>query len=406
MSDARPSSPCGERVAPSAARRDAASQTGRIRVGLVTGRSDFYGGGQRSLLELAISLRDVAVEPVVVLPGPGPLADALRDARIPWIPLALPALRPTTLARIPRALRRLMHEARDRRLDLLHSDDPRTALYAGLAALSTGRRHVWHLRASRPAPLLPDRLLLRLSHSICAVSRSAASRSTALRACRRVRVIPTGLPAIEFKTRGEARAALRLPRGPLIAGMIGRVERDKGVAEAIGALAMIRRACPGALLALLGPRDRLDPQFGGLRSDAASKEGLIVLGGSPAAAPLMRAFDLILHPSHHEALPRVLIEALFAGVPVVATDVGGSREIVEPGVNGLLVPPADAVALGESAAALARDPDWRRRLAEEGVRRASAHFTLRRMTQQIVTAYRSVLNAPSEGVTPLGEVAG
>jgi glycosyltransferase involved in cell wall biosynthesis len=71
-----------------------------------------------------------------------------------------------------------------------------------------------------------------------------------------------------------------------------------------------------------------------------------------------------------------------------------------------LVPPADAVALGESAAALARDPDWRRRLAEEGVRRASAHFTLRRMTQQIVTAYRSVLNAPSEGVTPLGEVAG
>jgi glycosyltransferase involved in cell wall biosynthesis len=299
-----------------------------------------------------------------------------------------------------------MRETRDRRLDLLHSNDPRTALYGGLVALWTGRRHVWHLRASREASLLPDRLLLKLSHLVCAVSRSAARRSAALRSCRRVRVIPTGLPVIEFKKRDEARAALGLPRQALIVGVIGRLERDKGVAEAIAALARIREASPGARLAFLGPQDASDPWMRRLRADVASKDGLIFLGRSPAAAPLMRAFDLILHPSHHEALPRVLIEALFAGVPVVATDVGGSREIIEPGVSGLLVPARDATALGESAAALAREPDRRRRLAEGGLLRARAQFTLERMTQEILAAYRSVLNVPSEAVAPIEEIAG
>ncbi|MEE9291526.1 MAG: glycosyltransferase, partial [Acidobacteriota bacterium] len=142
----------------------------RIRVGLLSGRSDFFGGGQRSLRELAMALRDGPIEPVVFLPGPGALSDALTDARLPWIPLNLPPLRALTLPRIPRALARLVRETRERQLNLLHSDGPRTALYAGIAARLTGRRHVWHLRAARPAPRLPDRLLLRLCDAVFAVS--------------------------------------------------------------------------------------------------------------------------------------------------------------------------------------------------------------------------------------------
>jgi len=377
----------------------------RIRVGLLSGRSDFFGGGQRSLRELAMALRDGPIEPVVFLPGPGTLSDALTDARIPWVPLNLPPLRVLTLPRIPRALARLVGETRERHLNILHSDGPRTALYAGIAARLTGRRHVWHLRAARPAPRLPDRFLLPLCDAVFAVSHAATRRSRSLRETGLAVVIPTGLPVIDFKDRDSARVELDLPRDRLIVGFVGRLERDKGIVEAIAAMRAIRRAAPGAILALLGPVDRDDPDARDLLAAARGDEGIRLLGPRPEAAPLLPAFDILLHPSRHEALPRVLIESQYAGVPAVATDVGGTREVIEPGVTGLLVPSLDSSALGTSAAILAGDPDRRRKMADAGRARAAERFSVDRMTAAIVAAYRDVLGLSREGASPLREVA-
>ncbi len=377
----------------------------RIRVGLLSGRSDFFGGGQRSLRELAMALRDGPIEPVVFLPGPGALSDALTDARLPWIPLNLPPLRALTLPRIPRALARLVRETRERQLNLLHSDGPRTALYAGIAARLTGRRHVWHLRAARPAPRLPDRLLLRLCDAVFAVSHAAARRSRPLQETGRAIVIPTGLPAIDFYDRAAARIELDLPQDRLVVGFVGRLERDKGIIEAIAAMRAIRRTAPGAILALLGPVDRNDPDAREFLAAAGEDRGIRLIGPRPEAAPLLPAFDFLLHPSRHEALPRVLIESQHAGVPAVATDVGGTREVIEPGVTGLLVPSHDPSALGTSAAALAGDPDRRRRLADAGRVRAAERFSIDRMTAAIIAGYRDILAPRHDAASPLREVA-
>ncbi len=377
----------------------------RIRVGLLSGRADFYGGGQISLLELAVALRDGPVDPVVILPGPGPLASALSETRIPWIPLALPPLRPLTVYRAPTALLRLVRETRDRRLDLLHSDGPRTALYAGLAARWSGGRHVWHLRASRGAPLLPDRLLSALCDGIYAVSRAAASRSAALRASTRVRVIPTGLPEIDFLDRRAARQALGLPEHVLVAGYVGRLEPAKGVDVAIRAMPFIRREVPEALLVLVGAADREEPAIRRLVREAGMQDAVFLAGARHRAARLLPAFDLLLHPSRHEALPRVLIETLFAGVPAIATDVGGTPEVIEQGETGLLVPPDDPATLARSASLLARDPDRRRRMAEAGRRQARARFTAARMARDVIEGYRSILNRSPAPQAPLQEAA-
>ena len=378
-----------------------------VRLGLLSERSDFFGGGQRSLCDLAGALRGSRVEPLVILPGAGPLAAALEAEGIGWVGVPLASSRVMKAPAFLRSLLRLMEVARSRRLDLLHSDSPRTALYAGLTALLLRRRHVWHVRASRTSSPLADRVLAGLSDAVLAVSGAASRRTPALRLSRKVRVVHTGLPRIEFLERGAARAALGLPPEPFIAGVIGRVELEKGADVALAALPALRAAVPGALLAFLGPEEKspIDGQSGPLRAAAAGLSGAaLFLGERPEAAPLMRAFDVILHPARHDALPRVLIEALFAGVPVVASTVGGIPEMIESGRSGLLVPSGDPLALAAAAIALARDPSLRSRLAEAAGQRAAALFGIDAMLRDILAVYAELVPLAARPPLPAREV--
>lgn len=367
------------------------------RIGFLSGKAGFYGGGQQSLRDLLLGLRGGRFEPLAILPGPGPLAEALEAGGVPWVAVPLPALRPWRAGTIASALVRLARLARDRRLDVLHSDAPRAALYAGVAARLAGARHVWHLRAAGTASALADRLALALSDRVIAVSRAAAARSRALAASPKVRIVPTGLPAIDFLERAAARAALGLPAEGFIAGVVGRVEADKGGDGAVAALPLLREAAPGALLVFLGPEEGRS-RFGQAcrrRAAAAGLSGAVRFAGARAdAARLLRAFDILLHPSRHEALPRVLIETLFAGVPAVAAGVGGVPEVIGPGAGGLLVPPDDPQALGRAAAALARDRGLRRRLAAAGLARARKAFRIEAMLERIAAVYDELGTAP------------
>jgi glycosyltransferase involved in cell wall biosynthesis len=377
----------------------------RPRIGLLTEHADFYGGGQRSLRDLAEALRSTAFEPVVLLPPGGPLAAALADLGIETEPLGLPALGRLGGLAAARAAARLARLARLHRLALLHSDSPRGALYAGLAAAVLHLPHVWHVRASRPARFLPDRLLLALSRAAVAVSRAAARRSRPLRVSGKVRVIPTGLPDRERLDRRAARAALGLPGEAFVAGVVGRIERDKGVEDAVEALPSLREVAPGALLVFVGADDARQPLGGSLQRRAAALGcgGSVRLPGErPEAASLLPAFDLLLHPSRHEALPRAVLEALHAGVPVVAAAVGGVPEIIDSGSTGLLVPAGDARALGRAAATLAADPALRSRMAESGRESARARFGIAAMVRAITALYADLLH-PTGSTMPAPE---
>lgn len=358
-------------------------------------RSDLYGGGQRSLCDLADGLGRRGLNPRVVVPGPGPMTDLLKTLGIAWTALPLPPIVSGAGLLSLLALLRLIGLARRENADLLHSDSPRTALYGGLAARILRRPHVWHLRASRPSSNLSDRVLVALSDRIVSVSRAAAERSPAVRGFAGMRVVRTGLPGIPYLPRDEARAALGLPSQPFVCGVVGRVEEDKGRNEALAAVFAVRRVAPSALLVFLGPVDG-DSRWAhtaALRAAAAGAAGAVRLAGNRPDAPrLLRAFDVLLHPSRHEALPRAVIEAMFAGVPVVASAIGGIPELVEPGVSGLLVPPGHGDALGRAAARIAQDPELGRRLAEAGAWRAREHFGVDRMIEEISGVYDELLH--------------
>ena len=373
-----------------------------MRVVYLSERSDLFGGGQMSLCDLVQALRGTHVRPLVILPGRGPLSETLDRRNAEWTVQPIPPLSAGAGSAAVSTLLRLRRLVRDRGIDLLHSDTPRTALYAGLTARLTGRRHVFHLRASK-APAAVDRLLLALSDRVVAVSRAAASRNRALENSAKTTVVPTGLSPIDFLPRPEARLRLDLPQNTFVIGIVGRVEEDKGRDEAVAALASIRRLVPGALLVFLGPVDMQDAwtRTCALRAAASGMAGAVRLAGAHRdAARLMKAFDVLLHPSRHEALPRTVIEALFAEVPVVATSVGGVPEIIDAEQQGCLVPPRDPEALARAVVRLGQDPMLRTRLTRAGLARARECFTIERMTAGILRVYDELVPSRPESAWP------
>jgi glycosyltransferase involved in cell wall biosynthesis len=195
-----------------------------------------------------------------------------------------------------------------------------------------------------------------------------------------IRVIANGVPDVELDP---------LPRLPgAVVGSIGRLERQKGYDVLVDALP----ALPDATAVLVGDgaeRDALEEQAREL--DVADR--LRLEGWREDARRLLTTFDVFVLPSRLEALPLVLIEALLAGLPVVATDVGSVSELVTPDV-GVLVPPEEPQALGAALAALLADPQARATLGSAGRSRALERFTITRVADAFSALYGEVAGSP------------
>jgi glycosyltransferase involved in cell wall biosynthesis len=191
---------------------------------------------------------------------------------------------------------------------------------------------------------------------------------------------------------------LTVPRGVMSSGrnrlilFLGHLYRDKGVYELLDAFARLQPARPGLRLVLAGE----GPEAHGLRLQAnrlrlnATVELPGWVGPEAKAALLAKAACLAL-PSHDEGLPLALLEAMLAGVPVVATSVGGVPEIVEDGRHALLVAPHDPDSLATALARVLDDPVLATRLSEAARRLSRAEYTPDRLAERVSALYREVL---------------
>ncbi|HLA40231.1 MAG TPA: glycosyltransferase, partial [Candidatus Glassbacteria bacterium] len=106
---------------------------------------------------------------------------------------------------------------------------------------------------------------------------------------------------------------------------------------------------------------------------------------------LLSEVSISVLPSLSEGLSNVLLESMAAGVPVIATKVGGTPEVIEDGVSGLLVPPSDSEALARAMRSLIENPELARRYGQAGKQRIAEHFSLGRMVQQTEQHYLNLL---------------
>ena len=172
---------------------------------------------------------------------------------------------------------------------------------------------------------------------------------------RRARLLGNGVDLTRFdpdrvapSERAAVRAELGVGPDDVVVGTVGRLVAEKGYPELFEAA---RSLGPGVVLVVVGPddpekADRLPAEL----VEAAAADGVRFLGMRDDVDRLYAAFDVFVLPSHREGFPRAAMEAAAMGLPVVATDIRGCRQVVDDGVTGMLVPVADPVAFGACAA--------------------------------------------------------
>lgn len=211
----------------------------------------------------------------------------------------------------------------------------------------------------------------------------------------RVRVVPNGVDAERWVTtrdqRRRARESLGVDGRPLLV-LVGRLEHEKGAQDAVEALRLLSRRHPDAVLVLVGEGAR-HHDLGAQAAAAGLGERVRLVGrlADDAVAALVASADVALVPSRYEPFGLVALEAMAAGTAVVASATGGLSEIVEDGVSGLVVPPADPQALADAVGVLIEHPSRADALREAAVQRARRDFGWGSVAARTRAVYSEVL---------------
>jgi glycosyltransferase involved in cell wall biosynthesis len=318
------------------------------------------------------------------------------------IPSLVRAIDPLSDSRALGAIRRLVSRGE---FDLVHTHSSKAGLLGRLASRGSGTRVVHtphgHVFGGYFSPLVTrvfvmiERLAARWCDRIVVLTdrgreehleHGVGSREQFVTIHSGVRLGPfrNGMPR-----RNAARLALGLPREARVVGCVARLTPIKGQSCLLEAIARLAKRIPEVRLLLVGDgEDRVALQARARRADLSGK--VIFAGACADPKPAMAAMDVVAMPSRNEWQGRAVVEAMAAGLPVVASRVGGLPEVLDDERGGLLVPPGDPEALASAIETLLTSRERATRLAEAGRLRA-ARYDDRTMVDRLSTLYQLLL---------------
>jgi len=378
--------------------------------------SDDLYGADIILLEIVTGLDRTRFTPIVILPADmehvGLLSAELsaRGIESLHLPLAIVRrryLQPTGilpfLSSIVRGTRAIARLARQHDVRLIHGFTF-AVLAAPLAAIMLRLPLVMHAHEILLRPRALRKLLhfvnVRWSDRVICVSEATRQNILEDRPSdtNRVQVIHNGItpPEPSGRSIAELRAQLGVPQDKPLVGMIGRISPWKGQEVFLEAAALVAAENPNChFIAIGGVFDKEIQHLERLKQlhERLNLEHVAILHDFMSdAREMLAAFDLFISPSTSpDPFPTVILEAMSAGVPVIATAHGGPLEMVVDGVTGLLVPPRDAAALAAAINALLLDPQRRQQMAEAGRLRMQESFSLAPFLKNVQNVYTEIL---------------
>lgn len=373
-----------------APRTGAGRASGRIRVlWLIKGLGR---GGAELLLLHAAALRDREAfdyEAAYLLPHKAALAGELRASGVPVHLLDAPKAADISWAR------RLRELLRDRPFDVVHVHSPYVAGVARLVVRSLPRSVRPCTISTEHVPwsgyAFPTRLLNALTFGLDAthLAVSDAVRSSIPRPFRRnVQTLIHGIPLDLTVGRVGSRAAMRAELGvapdEVLIGTVANFRAQKGYPNLLAAARLVLDRVPRARFAVVG-QGPLEDDIRQMHRSLGFGDRFLMLGGREDAASFIAACDVFALASLYEGLPLAVMEALALGVPVVATSVDGVIELVNDGIDGILVPPSDPDAMARALVEVASNPERRKRLG-----RAASEGALRFDNRAAVKAIESL----------------
>lgn len=367
------------------------------------------GGTEMQMVQIAQRL-DPRLYRVTVgcLRAGGPLTEVLQAAGIEI--LEFPKRLTFMSFQAIYQLLRLAWYIRREKIDVVHAHHLGANLMAVPAArlarapvILSSLRNLAHLPWYTPFRRKIIRLIYRLSTGV--IANSEAVKQLLITEFRvppvRVHVLYNGVDYGRFSQSRGDRRKLHLDLGPdakLIVNVANMHIGIKGHADLIEAARIVCSSAPQARFVLVGDgeeRPRLQEQV----RKAGLDEFFLFLGQRKDIPEILSCCDLFVLASRAEGLPNALLEAMAAGLPVVATRVGGVSEIVEDGLSGLLVPSGDRTALAEAILLVLQDSRLAIRLARAGQERVRKRFSIERLLEDLNHLYTNRGGAPSHGLS-------
>lgn len=368
-----------------------------------------FGGAQRYVYDLASGLPRDKFEVAVALGRnnegeKGPLETKLQAAGIRTIPL--PSLqRDISLAKEVRSFFELWKILRQEKPKVLHINSSK----AGALGALVGRvarvpkivftAHGWAFNEDRP---LWQQVVLKkihwltvlLSHQTIAVSREVRRQMNWPFASRKMTAIHNGREIKGMQTREEGRTFL-IGKEPRLAeykdhfwsmtiAELHPVKRHSAVIDTIKKLQESNKEIKHLIIGDGEEREKLQRQI----ADLGLEDNVFLLGNINEAAQYLKATDVFVLASRSEAMPYSIIEAMIAEVPTIATAVGGTPEVIENGISGLLVPPLDNKALFEALFKVYKDEQLREKLSA-GAKKRAQYFSLETTLEKTLEVYRN-----------------
>jgi glycosyltransferase involved in cell wall biosynthesis len=353
---------------------------------------------------------------VTTASAPGPEVERLRDWGIDHFPLKH-ATRAMAPHRDALALAELYRLFRRTRPDIVHTHNPKPGLYGRLAARAarvpgvvntvhglyaqpTDRwlRRTFVYTAERVAARCSDVELVQNVEDAEVLRRLGVPQD-------RLQVLGNGVDLARFDparvSREEAdafREEIGVATSDVLVCSVGRLVLEKGYREILAAARAVMGSRSDVSWVVVGPADgdKTDA-VSGPDQERASQQGMHFLGFRSDMPRVYAAADLFVTASYREGFPRAAMEAAAMGLPVVATDIRGCRQVVDDGLTGLLVPVRDADRLARAVADLAADAPRRDAMGAAARARAHREFDQQRVIERTLAAYDRLLDAGVPG---------
>jgi glycosyltransferase involved in cell wall biosynthesis len=377
-------------------------QTNKRNILYIANEGNLKGGGQLSVWNLVTRLNKDRFRLFFICPSEGSFADMLREAGIDVEIVIFPSLKKINPFAIISTIVKIKRIINEKKIDIVHSNGPRMSLVSGIAAKLAKIAVVWHERTLVEKGMWDsDRFFSFLADRI--ICNSEAIRQRFLKngkIHRKIITIINGVDTALFNPSVDGsyiRREFDIKDSEIVIGMASRIDPTKGQLYLIQAAAALTHCHPNLKFLISGGvfgqrfidyKNSLDE----LIVQENLQDKIIFTDIRNDMLQIMAAINILVLASDAEGCGRVLFEAMASGKPVVATNTGGTPEIVLDKETGLLVPPKDSKSLTEAISVLLSDSKLAEDMGKKARKRVEEYFTIEEHVKKTEKVYRELLN--------------
>ncbi|MEK6764604.1 MAG: glycosyltransferase family 4 protein [Planctomycetota bacterium] len=357
------------------------------------------GGAEISLLNLVKRLNKELFIPHFACSKDGPFIDELRKIEIPPDFVQFPSIRWPNPVQICNTIRNLIDIIKKKQINLIHSNQPRSNLFGAIAAKIKNIPIVWHERCLERGRFDSDNIFSFLPDRIICNSGAVKNRFTkGAKTDTKIRTIINGVDLREFNPELNGsiiRKEFNIDEDEPIIGTIGRIDPEKGYECFLESARIILQDFKNVRFLVVGGAFN-NPSLEGSLYEMSVEKGIdkntIFTGFRRDIPQLLASMDVVVLPSGIDACSRVLFEAMAMRKPLVATNAGGTPEIVQDGITGLLVKPGDSSGMAKCIKKLLDDKYLAEQYGNAGRKRVETMFTIERNIRETENVYLELLN--------------